>query len=248
MPTPSCVDDRYLWWSFGNLPRCQKTLCSEVARFTGQQRNPALPDIPTLQEAGVAAFESSTWFAIVAPPKTPSDIIQYLNQQITEVLMLPEVKEQFVKIGRTGRRKRPWDDEIPCRWARKMARRYHERACRGRIILETPPRYWARSSFNRGRRPWGNGWADLNASRDIISAVYLKDAADPQWKNDDAIKEFRAFMSKYYSDGDQENGTTIFGYGSAKALAQVLRQCGENLTRDNIVGQMTSMSTCRASA
>jgi tripartite-type tricarboxylate transporter receptor subunit TctC len=65
----------------------------------GQQRNPSLPDIPTLREAGVAAFESSTWFAIVAPPQTPSTIIQYLNQQITEVLMLPEVREQFAKIA-----------------------------------------------------------------------------------------------------------------------------------------------------
>ena len=48
-------------------------------------------------------------------------------------------------------------------------------------------------------------------------------------------------MSKYYPDGDQETGTTVFGYGPAKALVQVLRQCGENLTRDNIVGQMTSL-------
>jgi tripartite-type tricarboxylate transporter receptor subunit TctC len=65
----------------------------------GKQRNPVLPDIPTLQEAGVAAFESATWFAIVAPPQTPSSIIQYLNQQITEVLLLPEVREQFAKIA-----------------------------------------------------------------------------------------------------------------------------------------------------
>jgi tripartite-type tricarboxylate transporter receptor subunit TctC len=65
----------------------------------GQQRNPALPDIPTLQEAGVAAFVSATWFAVVAPPQTPSSIVQYLNQQITEVLMLPEVREQFAKIA-----------------------------------------------------------------------------------------------------------------------------------------------------
>jgi tripartite-type tricarboxylate transporter receptor subunit TctC len=65
----------------------------------GKQRNPALPDVPTLQEAGVAAFESTTWFAIVAPPRTPFPIIQYLNQQITGVLMLPEVREQFAKIA-----------------------------------------------------------------------------------------------------------------------------------------------------
>jgi branched-chain amino acid transport system substrate-binding protein len=83
--------------------------------------------------------------------------------------------------------------------------------------------------------------AGIDASRDIISAVYLKDPADPQWKNDEAIKEFRTFMSKYYPEGDQENGTTVFGYGAAKAFIQVLKQCGDNLTRDNIMKQMTSL-------
>ncbi len=83
--------------------------------------------------------------------------------------------------------------------------------------------------------------AGIDASRNIISAVYLKDPADPQWKNDEGIKDFRAFMSKYYPDGDQENGTTVFGYGAAKAFVQVLRQCGDDLTRDNMMKQMTSL-------
>ncbi|MDB5610993.1 MAG: Tripartite-type tricarboxylate transporter, receptor component TctC [Bradyrhizobium sp.] len=65
----------------------------------GKQRDRLLPDIPTLQEAGVQDFESATWFAVAAPPQTPAAIIQYLNQQITEVLALPEVKEQFAKIA-----------------------------------------------------------------------------------------------------------------------------------------------------
>jgi branched-chain amino acid transport system substrate-binding protein len=83
--------------------------------------------------------------------------------------------------------------------------------------------------------------AGIDASRDIISAVYLKDPADPQWKNDEGIKKFRAFMSKYYPDGDPENGTTVFGYGAAKAFVEVLIRCGDNLTRDNIMKQMTSL-------
>jgi branched-chain amino acid transport system substrate-binding protein len=83
--------------------------------------------------------------------------------------------------------------------------------------------------------------AGVDNSREIISAVYLKDPADSQWKDDEGIKEFRAFMKKYYPDGDQENGTTVFGYGAAKAFVQVLRQCGDNLTRDNVMKQMTSL-------
>ena len=65
----------------------------------GSKRNPLLPDVPTLQEAGVASFESSTWFAVVAPPGTPPAIVQYLNKEISAVLALPEVKEQFARIA-----------------------------------------------------------------------------------------------------------------------------------------------------
>jgi branched-chain amino acid transport system substrate-binding protein len=83
--------------------------------------------------------------------------------------------------------------------------------------------------------------AGVDNSREIISAVYLKDPADPRWKDDEGIKEFRKFMTKYYPDGDQENGTAVFGYGAAKAFVQVLAQCGDNLTRDNGMKQMTSL-------
>jgi tripartite-type tricarboxylate transporter receptor subunit TctC len=65
----------------------------------GNKRDPLLPDVPTLQEAGVASFESSTWFAVVAPPGTPPAIVQTLNKDITEVLALPEVKQQFARIA-----------------------------------------------------------------------------------------------------------------------------------------------------
>jgi tripartite-type tricarboxylate transporter receptor subunit TctC len=65
----------------------------------GNKRDPSLPDVPTLVEAGVASFESSTWFAVVAPPGTPAAIVQTLNKEITEVLALPEVREQFAKIA-----------------------------------------------------------------------------------------------------------------------------------------------------
>jgi tripartite-type tricarboxylate transporter receptor subunit TctC len=65
----------------------------------GRKRNPVLPDVPTLEEAGVASFESSTWFAVAAPAQTPAAIVQFLNREITEVLALPEVKEQFARIA-----------------------------------------------------------------------------------------------------------------------------------------------------
>ena len=83
--------------------------------------------------------------------------------------------------------------------------------------------------------------AGIEASQGVISAVYLKDPSDPRWANDDGIRQFRAFMTKYYPEGDQENGTTVFGYGAAKAFVEVLGQCGDNLTRENLMKQMTSL-------
>jgi tripartite-type tricarboxylate transporter receptor subunit TctC len=65
----------------------------------GKTRDPALPDVPTLEEAGVPSFESSTWFAVVAPPQTPPEIVEFLNREINAVLAMPEVKQAFAKIA-----------------------------------------------------------------------------------------------------------------------------------------------------
>jgi branched-chain amino acid transport system substrate-binding protein len=76
----------------------------------------------------------------------------------------------------------------------------------------------------------------------ILSAAYLKDPKDPQWKNDPAMNEWRAFMTKWYPEGDQEDASTTFGYGAAKGLEQVLRQCGDNLTRENVMKQAANLN------
>lgn len=89
--------------------------------------------------------------------------------------------------------------------------------------------------------PFAMRAAGKENAKNVISATHLKDPADPKWKDDEAIKRFRAFMTKYYSDGDQESGATVFGYDAAKALVQVLAQCGDNLTRANVMKQMTSL-------
>ena len=63
------------------------------------QRIPSLPDIPTLNEAGVKNFESGTWNAIAAPPKTPAAIVDKLNKAVNDVLAMPDVKEKFAKLN-----------------------------------------------------------------------------------------------------------------------------------------------------
>jgi ABC-type branched-subunit amino acid transport system substrate-binding protein len=83
--------------------------------------------------------------------------------------------------------------------------------------------------------------AGFDNEQGILSAAYLKDPKDPQWKNDPSMNEWRAFMSKWYPEGDQDDAATVFGYGVAKGLEQVLRQCGDNLTRENIMKQAANL-------
>ena len=63
-----------------------------------------------------------------------------------------------------------------------------------------------------------------------------------KWKDDAGLKEWRAFMSKYMPDADQGDALSMFGYGVAKAMVQVLQQCGDDLTRDNVMKQAASLN------
>jgi branched-chain amino acid transport system substrate-binding protein len=83
--------------------------------------------------------------------------------------------------------------------------------------------------------------AGFENSQDIISAAYLKDPNDPQWKNDKGMNEWRAFMTKWYPEGDQTDAATVFGYGVAQGLVQALTQCGDEMTRANLMKQLANM-------
>jgi branched-chain amino acid transport system substrate-binding protein len=79
----------------------------------------------------------------------------------------------------------------------------------------------------------------------IISAAYLKDVADPQWVNDPGMKEFLGFLEKDFPEGNKLDGSVIVGYGVAQTLVQVLKQCGDNLTRENVMKQAASLKNFR---
>jgi branched-chain amino acid transport system substrate-binding protein len=84
--------------------------------------------------------------------------------------------------------------------------------------------------------------AGYENDQDIFSTAYLKDPNDPEWKNDPAMNEWRAFMTKWYPEGDQQDASTVFAYGVAKGLEQVLKQCGDDLTRENIMKQAANLN------
>jgi branched-chain amino acid transport system substrate-binding protein len=83
--------------------------------------------------------------------------------------------------------------------------------------------------------------AGLDNSKGILTANYVKDPSDPSWKDDPALKEWLAFMDKYYPDGDKTSASTVYGYLAAQTLVEVLKQSGDNLTRENIMRQAASL-------
>jgi branched-chain amino acid transport system substrate-binding protein len=84
--------------------------------------------------------------------------------------------------------------------------------------------------------------AGFENDQGILSTAYLKDPDDAEWKNDPAMVEWRGFMSKWYPEGDQHDASTVFGYGVAKGLEQVLKQCGDDLTRENVMKQAANLN------
>ena len=79
--------------------------------------------------------------------------------------------------------------------------------------------------------------AGLDASKGIISTNYGKDPLDPQWKDDPGMKKYFEFMAKYYPEGDENSNFNSYGYSTAQLLVQVLKQCGDDLTRANVMNQ-----------
>jgi len=75
----------------------------------------------------------------------------------------------------------------------------------------------------------------------VISASFLKDPGDPAWKDDPAMKEWLSFMDKYYPKGDKASSAALYGYAAAETLVQVLKQCGDDLSRENVMRQAAAL-------
>ena len=83
--------------------------------------------------------------------------------------------------------------------------------------------------------------AGFEHAQGIVSAAYLKDETDPHWKNDADMKAWNAFMDKYVPGGDKSDSSYIYGYSVSRTMVQVLRQCGDDLTRENIMKQAANL-------
>ncbi len=83
--------------------------------------------------------------------------------------------------------------------------------------------------------------AGLEASKDVISVNYGKDPLDPTWKDDPGMKRYFEFMAKYFPEGDKNSSFNAYGYSTSQLMVHVLKQCGDNLTRENVMKQATNL-------
>ncbi len=83
--------------------------------------------------------------------------------------------------------------------------------------------------------------AGFENAQDIISSAYLKDPTDPQWKNDPAMKAWNEFLDKYYPEANRADASVMYAYVVAQGLVHVLKACGDDLTRANVMKQAASM-------
>ena len=88
--------------------------------------------------------------------------------------------------------------------------------------------------------------AGLENSSSVISASFLKDPNDPAWKDDPAVREWSSFMDENYASGDKDDSAVVYGYAAAQTLVQVLKQCGDDLSRENIMRQAASLKDFRS--
>ena len=83
--------------------------------------------------------------------------------------------------------------------------------------------------------------AGFENAQGIISSAYLKDTSDPQWENDAGMKAFDEFLARYYPEGNRVDASVLYGYTVAQGLVHVLKACGDDLTRENIMKQAASI-------
>jgi branched-chain amino acid transport system substrate-binding protein len=83
--------------------------------------------------------------------------------------------------------------------------------------------------------------AGLDKAVGLISIAYLKDPTDPAWKDDKAVKDYLAFAKKYHPEGNPFDVLNVYGYSVAQTLVPVLKQCGDDLTRENVMREAANL-------
>jgi branched-chain amino acid transport system substrate-binding protein len=128
------------------------------------------------------------------------------------------------------------------------------------FINITTPKFSAQSV----RKAWDSGWkplhilnnvgasvgsvlvpAGLDKSVGLLTMQYYKDPNDPQWKDDPAMLEWRGFMGRFYKEGDPKDASNLYAFITAQLMVQILKQCGNDLSRENVMKQAANLKNVK---
>ena len=83
--------------------------------------------------------------------------------------------------------------------------------------------------------------AGLEASKGLVTTQFLKQPGDPAWANDDEVKAYKEFLKKYAPNANPDDYSVLVAYMNVHAITLALEKCGDNLTRENLIHQATSL-------
>jgi branched-chain amino acid transport system substrate-binding protein len=152
-------------------------------------------------------------------------IVEVLTYQITDTT----IDSQIASLESTGANTF-FNLSIP-KFAAQAIRKVYEMNWKPLHVLS-----YISSSVSAALKPAG-----LEKSVGIISVGFLKFPDDPKWRDDPAMNDFLTWMNKYYPEGEMDDWYIVYAYLTAQTLVQVLKQCGDDLSRENIMRQAANL-------
>ncbi len=157
--------------------------------------------------------------------KADAIVVRAVSYEVTD----PTVDSQVIDLAST--KANVFLNITTPKFAVQAIRKAHELGWKPMQFVDNPA-----ASINIVMRPAG-----IDASKGVMSAAFVKDPTDPQLKDDPEFQAWVAWMKKYYPAGSLEDPQNVVGYVQAQTMVQVLKQCGDNLTRENVMKQAASL-------
>ena len=211
-------DPRNFPWTMGWQPNFQ-TEAAAYAKFIIQQKPDA--KIGVLYQNDDLGKDYLKGLRDGLGEKAAQMIVAEASYEVTD----PTIDSQIITLQASGAD--VFIDVTTPRFGAQAVRKVYDLGWRPSHILAFPS-----SSVAAVLTPAG-----LDKSVGLISVAFVKDPTDVQWRNDTATQEYRAWMRKYYPDGNEADILNTYGYVAAQTLVQVLKQCGDELTRENVMKQ-----------
>jgi branched-chain amino acid transport system substrate-binding protein len=159
--------------------------------------------------------------------KAASVVVRAVSYEVTD----PTVDSQIIDLAST--KANVFLNITTPKFAVQAIRKAHELGWKPLQFVDNPA-----ASINIVMRPAG-----IEASTGVMSAAFVKDPTDPQYKDDSEFQAWVSWMKKYYPAGSLDDPQNVVGYVQAQAMVQVLKQCGDTLTRENVMKQAANLKS-----